>query len=423
MRRILRHLLDNLGSIILALLLSFTVWIAATLQSDPFVSQVFAPVPLTLLHQPPDTVLFEPVADEVEVDVRAPESVLRDLTVSDFEATMDLAGVVPGEPQPVTVQVTCTNEAVRIQSVKPQEQTVHLEPLGTITLSVTLDVQGEVATGYLAARPEISPDKVTIHGPLPYLRQVVSVTGSLDIQGAKEDIRQQVVVTPRDAKGRLVPGVQWTPDRVEVFVRVVSRVGFKPDVEVVPDLQVEPAPGYRLGSVSVEPSVVTLKGPPSILSDLPGFVETRPISATGATESLVQFSFLNVPTDVVVVDVNYVTVTIEVLPIQSSRTMTGTVEMVGVPPGWTAVASPEVVDVILEGPDAVLSSLQANDIQILVDLFGYSLGVHRVEPLVLAPEDVFVVSVIPETIEVVIERRPSPTMMPTDTLTLEPPGG
>ncbi len=418
----LQHVLDNLSSIILALLLAFAVWIAATLQSDPFVSQVFAHVPLTLLYQPQDTVFFEPIAEEVEVDVRAPESVLRDLTVADFEATMNLAGVEPGEPMPVPIQVTSTSEAVRIQSVKPHEQTVHLESVDTITLSVTLDVQGEVATGYLAARPEINPEQVAVQGPLPYLKQVVSVTGSLDIQSAKEDIRQQVVVTPRDAEGRLAPGVQWAPDRVEVLVPVVSRVGFKPDVEVVPDLQVEPAPGYRLGSVSVTPSVVTLKGPPSILNELPGFVETRPVSATGATESLVQFSFLNVPTDVVVVDVNYVTVTIEVLPIQSSRTMTGTVEVVGVPPEWTAVASPQVVDVIVEGPDAVLNELQASDIQILVDLFGYPLGVHRIEPLVLVPGDVAAVSVIPETIEVVIE-KPSLPLVPTDTLTLEPPGG
>jgi len=422
MRGFFRHLVDNLGSMILALLLAFAVWIAATLQADPFVGEVFANIPVALLNQPEDTVLLEPISEQANVEVRAPDSVLRDLTPADFEATMDLGGVESGTPVAVTVQVTCTNEAVRIQAVDPSQQTIHLEPVDTITLSVALDIEGEVAIGHLANRPRITPAEVTVHGPVPYLNEVVSVTGSLNIQGAKEDVTEQVVVTPRDAEGRLVPGVQWTPDRVEVYVQVRSRVGFKPDVEVVPDLQVIPAPGYRLGSVSVEPSVVTLKGPPAILNDLPGFVKTWPISSTGATEDLVQLSFLTVPTDVMVVDVDYVTVTIEVLPIQSSRTMTGVVDIQGVPPEWLATASPTVVDVILEGPDAVLSELQPGDIQISLNLFGYPLGVHRVEPIVLAPEDVAVVSVIPETIEVVIEKPLVPTV-PTNTLDFPLPEG
>ena len=68
-----------------------------------------------------------------------------------------------------------------------------------------------------------------------------------------------------------MPGLQWTPDAVEVRVIVRRRLGFKPEVEVVPDLRGEPAPGYRLGSVAVDPSTVTLAGVPSVLEELPGF--------------------------------------------------------------------------------------------------------------------------------------------------------
>jgi YbbR domain-containing protein len=242
----------------------------------------------------------------------------------------------------------------------------------------------------------------------------VSVTAAVDIEGAKEDIAEQVAVTARDADGRPVAGVRLAPEQVGVEVRVRQRVGYKPEVEVTPDLRVVPAEGYRLGSVSVKPSVVTLKGPPSILDEMPGFVETMPISVTSVTKNLTQRTPLTVPTGVVVVGVNYVTVTVEVLPIQSSRTMTTVVEIQGVPPEWTAIASPPEVDVILEGPDTVLSELQPGDIQILLNLYDYPLGVHRVQPVVLAPEDVTVVSVIPETIEVIIEEpRETTPLTPT----------
>jgi YbbR domain-containing protein len=422
MSNALRRLLRNLGSLILALLLAVAVWIAATLQSDPFELRKFPNVPITLINQPDDAIFFEPIEERVAVTARAPESVLAELKASDFEATMDLSEVQPGTPTSVPIEVTSSNEAVRIEDWDPTEQTVYLEAVGTITMPVTMDVEGQVTTGYQASRPVVVPDQVVVHGPELLLIQVASVTGSVDVEGAREDVVEEVRVTPLDAEGELVPGLQWTPDSVEVRVSVRRRLGYKPDVEVVPDLRGDPAPGYRLGSVAVEPSTVTLAGVPSVLEELPGFVETWPISVTGATEDLFEYSPLTVPNSVVVVGVDYVTVTVEVLPIQSSRAMTATVEIQGVRPGWIATPSPSVVDAILEGPDTVLAEMTSDDLRVVLDLFGYGLGVHRVEPKVFAPEGVAVVSIIPETIEVVIVAAPTPTptLTVTPTMTIEP---
>jgi YbbR domain-containing protein len=420
MRRALRALSDNLGSVILALLLAFIIWITATLQSDAFVNQVVTNVPITLLHQAPDTVLFEPISQGVSVEVRVPESVARDLTESEFRATLDLSAVQPAQSLAVPVQVTTTNGLVRIQGVVPAEETVHLEYLRTVTFPVSLAVQGNVAVGFQASFPKTTPTYVTLRGPQPYLSQVVSVTAAVNIEGAKSDVTVQAPVTPRDAGGKLVSGIQWTPEQVEVQVSIIQRVGYKPEVEVVPDLRVVPASGYRLGSVSVTPSVVTLKGPPSVLDSLPGFVKTLPISVTNATQNLTQRTALTLPDNVAVIDVDFVTVFVEVLPIQSSRTVTATVEVQGVPSGWIATVSPNVVDVIIEGPDSILSSLLPGDVQILLNLGDYSLGTYRVTPIVLAPEQVLVVSVIPETLEVSIQALPTPTVVVTPTLSITP---
>jgi YbbR domain-containing protein len=292
----------------------------------------------------------------------------------------------------------------------------------TLTLPVEIEVQGEVATGYRTGNPAVSPDQVFVTGTESLLDQVVAVTGSLDVEGARENVSELVVVGPVDAEGRLVPGLQWAPDRVEVEIELRRKIGFKPDLEVVPDLRGEPAPDYRLGSVTVEPSTVTLGGLPSVLEELPGFVETWPISVTDATEDLVEYSPLKVPEGVAVVGFDYVTITVEVLPIESSRAMTSAIETQGVRPGLIATPSPSVVDVILEGPNTILSALTADDIRVILNLFDYSVGVHRVEPDVVAPDGVLVVSVIPETIEVVIapSPTPTPTLTVTATVTAEP---
>jgi YbbR domain-containing protein len=415
MSNALRQFLNNLGSVILALLLAFAVWIAATLQDDPFEEQDFPNVPLVLLNQPADTMIFESIVERVTVTVRAPESVLRELKISNFEATMDLSAVQPGNPAPVPIQVACDREAVRIEAWDPLQQPVHLEAVRTMTLPVEIQVQAGVATGYEALRPVVVPGEIAVRGPEPYLLTAVSVSGSMDVEGAKEDITEQVAVAPLDANGELVPGLQWTPERVEVRVAVRRKLGYKPDVEVVPDVRGDPALGYRRGIVLVDPSTVTLAGLPSELDSLPGFVETLPISVTGATESLSQRTAMTLPTSIAVVGGNFVTVTVEILPIQISRAITVAVEVQGLRPGWLATPSPSVVDVTLEGADPVLAELKPDDLQITLNLFGLSLGMHRLEPTVLAPEGVTVLSIIPETIEVAIDLAPTPT--PTLTVT------
>ena len=206
----------------------------------------------------------------------------------------------------------------------------------------------------------------------------MSVTGSISVDGIRESLVEQVSVTPVDADRSPLLDLEWSPQRVEVRIGVQRKVGYKPDVQVVPDLRGQPAPGYRLGSVTVQPSTVTLVGLPSVLNDLPGFVETLPISVTDATQNLTVRSLLTVPASVVVVDTSFVTVLVEVLPIQSSRALSRSVEIQGVRPGWQATASPGEVDVILEGPDALLVALTPDDIQITVNAFDLDVGVHRI---------------------------------------------
>jgi YbbR domain-containing protein len=286
---------------------------------------------------------------------------------------------------------------------------VHLEAVRGISVPIDIEVVGTVATGYQSAPPVVLPNRADVSGPEPLLSDVTSINGSIEIEGARDDVVAQVPVRPVDAQGTLVAGLEWDPREVQARVRVSRRLGFKPDVEVVPDLRGEPATGYRRGSVVVQPSTVTLAGVPSALEGLPGFVETSPISVTNATQDLNIRSPLTVPQDVVVVGVDFVTVTVEVLPILSSRAMTATVEVRGVQPDWVAVASPSVVDVILEGPDAILANMTPEDLRVIVDVFGLGRGTQRVEPDVLAPDGVAVVSIIPETIEVVLGPAPTPT--------------
>ncbi len=53
-------------------------------------------------------------------------------------------------------------------------------------------------------------------------------------------------------------------------------------VPLRPDVEGEPAPGYDIGEIRIEPSEVTVQGPESRVADL-DYVDTTPISIDGAT--------------------------------------------------------------------------------------------------------------------------------------------
>ena len=421
MTGVVRQLWNNLSSIVLALLLAVAVWVAATLQNDPFDVRKIAAVPVTLENQPENTVFFEGNPVWVTVDARAQQSVLDPLKASDFVAVMDLSLVEPGVLTSVPISVTSTVDAVRVELYEPKEQAVLLQAMGAISVPVEIEIAGQVATGYYAStRSTVVPSEVRVYGPEPYLQNVASVNGTINIDGANQDIVEGAPVSPRNADGQLVTGVEWSPEQVEVRISVLRRVGYKPEVRVVPDVRGEPAPGYRRGSAAVKPSTITLAGPPQVLNDLPGFVRTEPITITGMTAVLTERVPLSMPSNIVAVGVNYVTVTVSILPVLSSRAMTSTIEIQGLRQEWTATISPETVDVILMGPDSLLAELKPDDIQVFVNLFDLGLGVHRIEPIVLYPEGIELESVIPDLVEVVIRVEPTPAPL-TSTLPIDTP--
>ena len=81
-----------------------------------------------------------------------------------------------------------------------------------------------------------------------------------------------------------------------------------------------------------------------------------------------------------------------------------------------------MVEVVLEGPETQLDELNPEDLRVYVNLSGYGLGTYRVDPLVLAPPNVRVVNIIPESVEVRIELIPPPTpvSIPLATATPQP---
>ncbi len=206
-----RSVWSNLGSVALALLLSVIIWFVARYEQNPFVNRALPGVPITILNQPPDTVLYEPIDKQAALTIRAPEGEIDEAAVEMFFVSMDLADVVAGSPATVRVVAISEDDRYRVEEVSPVQQVVHLERLRTITSSVQMSVGGEPSVGYAAGSPTISPTVVLVRGAEPLVRQLGQVVGDLSLENARQSIAEDVVLEAVDAEGNPLPGLAILP--------------------------------------------------------------------------------------------------------------------------------------------------------------------------------------------------------------------
>ncbi|MBV7331087.1 hypothetical protein KFU94_23190 [Chloroflexi bacterium TSY] len=172
--------------------------------------------------------------------------------------------------------------------------------------------------------------------------------------------------------------------------------------------------GYRLSAVTVDPSTVVLSGDTEKLSNVPGFIETEPLSLTNATAEIDRQIELVLPEGTESLDGSRVSVTASITPIKGGITVERKPTLNNLQEGLSARIALDTVDVILSGPIVQLDQLGTDDVRVVLDLSGLLAGSHVVKPQLELPEGISQVSILPETIEVVIEKLMSPES-PLDT--------
>jgi YbbR domain-containing protein len=415
----IRWLVENLSLMLLALIIAVVVWIAAEWERDRIVEDEFdRPIPVQVINQPVGTHLVEGWTQEVRVRLKAPQSVWNQLKPEDFGAILDLSPnsspLEPGEYR-IGVQVSLDVEQTILLDVEPAIIEVALEAIRERTMPVQVDIRNEPELSYQAEEPVVAPETVQVVGPASLVDQVQQVVTSVSLQGARATVKNDAAaLTPVDASGRRVNGVTLTPETVQITVPIRQQSNFK-EMTVKPEILGQPAEDYYVAEVRLNPPMVLVFGSRDVLNDLPGFLSTVPISIAGRTEDVTERLPLELPPGVATVNPNEpaVQVYINIEPFLGSVTITRTVTFQGLRPGWSAVASPEVVQVLLSGPLPRLSVLLSEDVRVVLDLSDLSLGDQaQLTPVIIPPEGITVDSVIPAVIQVQVVRAPTPTPQP-----------
>ena len=409
----LRWLTTNLRTFGLAFALGIAVWVTAVTAADPDETQVYpSPIQIEFIGQDTGLVMTGIVPQQVEVTLRAPRSVWERLLAGEapLRAVVDLTGLDSGRHR-LSVQAQVGTSPVRIMAVTPSALEIVLEPLVTQQLPVTLVLSGQPATGFEVGETVLDPQQVAVSGPQSAVSRVEQVVAVLEISAARQSILTSLPLLAVDAGGNPVSGVSVYPASVGLELPLVQQGGYR-DLAVKVVTVGGLASGYRLKAVNVSPLVVTVySGDTALVNSLPGYVETIPLNLSGASENIQVELALILPPNVTVVGQQTVLVQVEIVPLESSLTISyRPIEIVGLTSSLRASLSPQTMDVIVSGPLSVLNSLTPSNINVQLDLTGLTPGVYQLTPVVtVTKQGVTVESILPGTVEVVIAALPTPT--------------
>ncbi len=424
MLQLLREFIKSIPTFILSFALAVAVWISAVTAADPVRQQLYPrPVSIERLNQDPSLVITGELPTQATVTLSAPSSVW-DSMLNDrnpIRAYVDLAGLKAGT-HTVEVHIQPLQQPVQVISQQPTTVQIKLEQLLTKQFPIHLVRRGDPAVGFQAGTPVMSQEQVTVSGPASNVERVNEVRAVLNLSQASDNINRSLTIEALDANEAPVEGITVTPQQVTVTVPITHVVGFR-NVVVKVVTTGQPAVGYRLTNISVSPPNVTVfSSDPTLVESLPGYIETSPLDLTGVKDDVEVRQPLNLPKGVSMSGEQTVSVQVGVAAIEDSVTLSGLpLRIANLPTQLQAKLSPTTVDVIVSGPVLMLDKLTAEDISVVVDLTNVVSGTYQMAPKVtISMPELTVESILPSSVEVVVEPAPTPTPTAAPTITPTP---
>ena len=214
MKALRRLLFENWFLKIVALGLATLLWVTIASEST---SEIGIEVPLEYRNIPENSEIVGNSANTVEVRLRGPSRLIRDIQPQDISSTIDLTRITPGEKIiPLSPQSIRAPFGIEVVGVTPSRVRISVEPTITKVLPVIAVIAGKPAEGFRVAGTSVVPEMVEARGPAPRMAPLERIqTAPVDITGLRETVDTAVELDPAEPLIRIP---QVGPVRVQVVI-------------------------------------------------------------------------------------------------------------------------------------------------------------------------------------------------------------
>ena len=198
--------LEDWGLKLIALAITFALWLGVTGLSTPTTKRMSVPLNLNIVS---DAQITNAPPQEVEIEISGDKRKIDQINRSALSATLDLTAMKPGDwvvsLAPDTISVPL-EQGVTLVEVVPGRIAVNIEAVEEKDIEVMAQTTGNVAAGFEIYSTAVLPPKISVRGPASVVRTIEFVqTDRIDITGKKDGFTaRQIAVTSPDPKAAVL---------------------------------------------------------------------------------------------------------------------------------------------------------------------------------------------------------------------------
>ena len=395
-----RILERDLSLKILSVFLAVILWFQVVSQQNPERQVTIKNVPVSYVKADPSMVIMDKKPDVIEVQVKGYKRFVDTVTAADIKATVDLSGASTGKDL-YPIEVTISKDKVEFVEASPAQATLRFESLVTKNVPVEV-VASNLDPDFASSQPTVRPSAISVSGPASAVQKVAKMVAEVDLRGATATVQQQVQIRPVDADGNEVKNVSFTKSPVDVSVPILKLPPAKSVQVTIPTVVGSPANGFRVGTIAIDPSAVTIRGLPALIEDITS-VTAQGVDVTGATATVIKEVAVVAPQGVEVVEPRSIQVTVTIVPeTGATKTLDVPVKVANGAANLKYTLEALTVKVTVHGPGSIIDGLRADSIDASVDVSGLAAGHYQENVAVRVPAGVRVSSTDPANIGVTV---------------------
>lgn len=328
---------------------------------------------LALLNDPSDEL------SSISVTVDAPQTYYARVSNDNVQVTLDLSSVRTAGTQEVPLRAVTGYG--RVTDIVPESLTLTFEAQDSRSVPINSVLTGDVQDDYWYNITRLNPSYLTVSGAGSVVRSIGSATVYMDVTGHDAPYTQAQPYALFDTSGEEISQemLNLSSSSVSVSVDIYPTKDLPVSTDLANVVTGQPAEGYVVQSVTMQPETVTVAAEAELLSGLTELM-IQPVSVEGMSQSFTtraaisQLSGLkNVSSEQVYVNV-----------VISEASISGWIDNIGVlvsGKGEGLSVEYNAMSVYATGPRSEVEQLQRDGVSVSVDLTGLGAGVYEIEPV------------------------------------------
>ncbi|MBR1561086.1 MAG: hypothetical protein IJ646_12665 [Clostridia bacterium] len=328
---------------------------------------------LALLDDPTEAL------SNISVTVDAPQTYYSRVSAENVLVSLDLSSVRTAGTQEVPLRAT--SSFGRVTDIVPESLTLTFETQDSRSVPINTVISGDAQEDYWYSVTRVNPSFLTVSGAASVVRNIGSATVYADITSRDAPFTQALPYALFDTAGEAVEQemLNLSSSSVSVSVDVYPTKDLPVSTDLANVVTGQPADGYVVQSVTMQPDMVTVAADAELLDGLTELM-IEPVSVEGASQSFTtraaisQLSGLrNLSSEQVYVNVVVTEASVV------GRVKDLSVLVSGKAAGLSVEYSP--MSVIVTGPRSDIEQLQKEGVYVSVDLTGLGPGTYEIAPV------------------------------------------